>query len=331
MENSPYTNFSSVLPLTLCFLIDRYNEVTLILFILCVFRFFNKTLKLNIMKKVFTLLVIVATTTIAFAQTPYDTNGVGLSVVFCDGFDVADTNYIIKGHTNGQVGNQPGDTSNISIVDGALKLEGGGANFAWVRFKISPDLTTYMDLTDDQTVSFKYKQLNAEALPVVIRCDASEGSTSYGAELWLEAPDVVIGSSDWDTYTTDAWAFEDWDPTKVTMLEFAVDGGEDIASPSVILDDIKIGNIELQVCPSNATGEVILAPKSYVYPNPASDVINIRNVGDEFDVTIYNSVGQTVKTVHNQKKVDIQEFKQGVYFVEVLENGNKSTSKILVK
>lgn len=284
------------------------------------------------MKKIFTLLFIAAVAANAFGQSPFAVNDNGLSIAFCSGIDVADTNYIIHGYENGIIGNQDSDSSSVSIVDGALKLEGGGGYWAHVRFKISPDYSSYIDVTNDASISFKYKELNAEAFPLVIRTDATGGNTSYGAEIWLENPDVTIGSTDWITFTaaTEDWALEDWDPTKVTMLEFAVDGGENIASPSVIIDDIVFGDIGLQVCETSA-GEITLQPKVDVYPNPASDFLRFDHAGPVFDVTIFNTMGQQVMFEKNPEQMDISELNSGLYFVKVNSKDSRKTFKIIVK
>lgn len=285
------------------------------------------------MKKLFTLLLIIAAATTAFAQSPFSVNDNGLSVAFCSDIDVNDTSYIAHGSENGFPGHQTEEsTSSVSLVDGGLKLEGGGDNFAWVRFKIDPAYSSYIVVTGDYSVSLKYKELNAEAFPLVIRTDASGGFNSYGAELWLEDPDVTVGSSDWLTYTaeSDDWFLEDWDPEKVTAFEVAIDGGDDIEAPSVIIDDIVFGGIELQVC-ETSNHEITLKPKMDVYPNPASDFLRFDNAGPVFNVAIFNTMGQQVLFEQNPEQMDISVLNSGLYFVKVSNDEIRDTFKVLVK
>lgn len=69
-----------------------------------------------------------------------------------------------------------------------------------------------------------------------------------------------------------------------------------------------------------------------VYPNPASEVLNIRmknNLSLE-NVTVYNNLGQIVKTAQ-QNTIDVSTFSPGVYFVEITTNQGKAVKKVIVK
>src|SRR5690554_2241742 len=62
-----------------------------------------------------------------------------------------------------------------------------------------------------------------------------------------------------------------------------------------------------------------------IYPNPATDVLNIALENDALleNVTIYNNVGQKIKTV-KQNTVDVSTLAKGLYFVEVTTNQGKA-------
>ncbi len=69
-----------------------------------------------------------------------------------------------------------------------------------------------------------------------------------------------------------------------------------------------------------------------IYPNPTSDILNIslkNNLVLEH-VTIYNNLGQVVKTA-NKNVIDVSELAKGLYFVEVTTNQGKATKKVVVK
>src|SRR5690606_31784251 len=69
-----------------------------------------------------------------------------------------------------------------------------------------------------------------------------------------------------------------------------------------------------------------------VYPNPVSDVLNIRmknNLSLE-KITVYNNSGQIVKTAQ-QNTVDVSNLSSGVYFVEITTNQGIATKKVIVK
>jgi len=75
-----------------------------------------------------------------------------------------------------------------------------------------------------------------------------------------------------------------------------------------------------------------------IYPNPASDYVNVDLTGlngGEYEIVIYNSVGQSikvVKTTDSLNRIDISELNEGLYFVVVKNEGNPiSKSKLIVR
>lgn len=69
-----------------------------------------------------------------------------------------------------------------------------------------------------------------------------------------------------------------------------------------------------------------------IYPNPTSDILNIsleNNLVLEH-VTIYNNLGQAVKTT-TENVIDLSYLEKGLYFVEVTTNQGKATKKLVVK
>ncbi len=72
-----------------------------------------------------------------------------------------------------------------------------------------------------------------------------------------------------------------------------------------------------------------------VYPNPAKDVLYIKNTNNaQSYVLISNIIGQTVKRVDLKSettKVNISDLESGVYIYTLYENNKVSTSKKLIK
>lgn len=72
-----------------------------------------------------------------------------------------------------------------------------------------------------------------------------------------------------------------------------------------------------------------------VYPNPASNEVNISTENAD-QLSIYNSVGQVVFTnnslIKNEIiKVDISNYPQGIYFVQIQKEGELKTKKLVIK
>jgi len=69
-----------------------------------------------------------------------------------------------------------------------------------------------------------------------------------------------------------------------------------------------------------------------LYPNPASDVLNIKLNHDLIleTVTLFNNLGQIVKA-SNEYTLNVDDLTPGVYFVEVKTNQGKATKKVIIK
>lgn len=66
-----------------------------------------------------------------------------------------------------------------------------------------------------------------------------------------------------------------------------------------------------------------------VYPNPATDVINISNVSSKTQFEIYNVGGQLVNQGTTDGKVNVSKLTKGVYILTVESNGEKSQTKFI--
>lgn len=71
-----------------------------------------------------------------------------------------------------------------------------------------------------------------------------------------------------------------------------------------------------------------------VYPNPANNIINISTKGTDGTsvIRITDVLGKVVlqETISENKQLDVSEFKNGVYLINVIENGVSTKSKRIV-
>lgn len=71
-----------------------------------------------------------------------------------------------------------------------------------------------------------------------------------------------------------------------------------------------------------------------LYPNPASDVLNI-SIENASELEIINASGQTVENIFikdNNTSIDISHLKSGIYFVKVIDKaGNVGTQKLIIE
>ena len=73
-------------------------------------------------------------------------------------------------------------------------------------------------------------------------------------------------------------------------------------------------------------------PNLIIYPNPASDQLNINTTENIEQVTIMNIVGQQVKIYNNPNNaISVSGLNPGIYLVNIAINGQSITRKIIVK
>ena len=72
-----------------------------------------------------------------------------------------------------------------------------------------------------------------------------------------------------------------------------------------------------------------------IYPNPASDVINIWGENEIDEIRIYSATGKLimhqVKIYSNKLKVDTEEFARGIYMIQVFQEGGVASGKFIVQ
>ena len=66
-----------------------------------------------------------------------------------------------------------------------------------------------------------------------------------------------------------------------------------------------------------------------VYPNPATNIIYIKNLKNNYNSTffIYDHLGRLITTSSNDEKLDISRLSKGVYYIHI-KNDNQSTTNL---
>ncbi len=73
-----------------------------------------------------------------------------------------------------------------------------------------------------------------------------------------------------------------------------------------------------------------------VFPNPSNGIVNIKAPieAHEFDVNVYNSTGNRVKTFNNSSRLlsfNSNNLSKGVYFIEILHENRRSMQRLIVQ
>ncbi|WP_347839183.1 alpha-amylase family glycosyl hydrolase [uncultured Draconibacterium sp.] len=75
--------------------------------------------------------------------------------------------------------------------------------------------------------------------------------------------------------------------------------------------------------------------KLQIYPNPASGRLTIASAQELSAVQVFSAAGilsyQSDKIKGYKLEINVQDFSPGIYFVRVLQNGNSSTQKVVIK
>jgi len=67
-----------------------------------------------------------------------------------------------------------------------------------------------------------------------------------------------------------------------------------------------------------------------VFPNPASDIINLSDLVEDFEICIYNISGQLVYSGKNIHQIPVSDYKTGVYFVKVKSGLHVEVNKLFI-
>lgn len=124
---------------------------------------------------------------------------------------------------------------------------------------------------------------------------------------------------------------EEWNSIDIPLSEFTgLASMANLSQTIISADPIKTVNIDnLYFYNDNTTSVSHMDEKALkLYPNPASDILQIEGVEKGEFVEVYNLTGKLVKKMQAQgSAVSVADLKQGVYFVKV----NGTTSKIVKK
>lgn len=68
-----------------------------------------------------------------------------------------------------------------------------------------------------------------------------------------------------------------------------------------------------------------------VYPNPVQDILNfsIANSKEDYQITLYSSLGQALLSFGNIKSIDVSNLPSGMYFVQLKQSGKGWTTKFV--
>jgi len=95
----------------------------------------------------------------------------------------------------------------------------------------------------------------------------------------------------------------------------------------------KIEGIILDIIPTNTGIHEFSRPQTLeVYPNPASDVLYIKNLsGGTVHYSIFNILGQQVAAGSTDGSINVAELGKGVYVLQIKSEKFRKTAKFVVE
>ncbi|HOY40060.1 MAG TPA: T9SS type A sorting domain-containing protein, partial [Bacteroidales bacterium] len=87
--------------------------------------------------------------------------------------------------------------------------------------------------------------------------------------------------------------------------------------------------------PTGINGQTSSDLIAHIYPNPATDKLNIAFTGaGSKSISMTNLLGQTVyrtETSEKQLSIDVSRYDKGMYFIVVYNNNQKSQVKVVIE
>ncbi|HOY32013.1 MAG TPA: T9SS type A sorting domain-containing protein [Bacteroidales bacterium] len=153
-----------------------------------------------------------------------------------------------------------------------------------------------------------------------------DGGTTWATEVWTEMTDdtALWTSWTWKQATVNVPAVVGQSNVKFAFIYYGTDGAQ------WVIDDISVDGAGM----AGVTPVELTPVQISIFPNPASDNMNIESNFGINNVRIFNDFGQLVlEQVLDGKSatLNISNLTEGLYFVEVTGENGKYTRKITVR
>lgn len=153
----------------------------------------------------------------------------------------------------------------------------------------------------------------------------------YPAHLAVENPEGTVGHN----VVVDGYRGEDGKFHINFGYGGTLDDWYDIPDPNFYYGMTKMEGIILNIIPTifpSDVNELSDQQSLEIYPNPVSDVINIKNLScEQTEYSIYNVMGQEVTSGFSQGTISVAGLKEGLYLVQIKDGVFSRTTKFIVR
>lgn len=262
------------------------------------------------MKKIYSLVAVLAVTFAANAQTNLITNG---SLEDWTDANTQATGWFMTGAniTSGAVSKQ---------TDGAQD----GTNYVSITTPASGNTNVSLQdlvVTPGETYTIKYWYKNdagAKFKHWIQWRDASDTNISGFTGTNIQPDDYNAVASAWTQITLTTVV-----PSNAVEMRIAFRNYSAGATSSVDNVIVTMGTASVQE--NNIEG-------LKVYPNPASGLVNIvSNENGTKEISIFNMLGKKVLETSTQETINVSNLNSGIYIMNITQDGKKSSSKLVIK
>jgi hypothetical protein len=171
----------------------------------------------------------------------------------------------------------------------------------------------------------RYSANNSDTLYLVASSDCGETFdivyTEGGTDL-ATAPDVtplfVPTAAQWVTKNVDLSAYDGLSSVIIALVNECGYG------QPIYVDNININATTLSI-------EEQVLDELVVYPNPASDVLNIKASVQLERVEIYSILGEKILVTEETSQIDVKRLSSGVYLLKIYSENGKSIRRIIIE
>jgi len=103
------------------------------------------------------------------------------------------------------------------------------------------------------------------------------------------------------------------------------------------MDEVRLFDIPLteeqvgEIYALTGISDMVSSSVFNIYPNPASDIIQIQATGRNLQVNVYNIAGQVVLSSVNETSINVSSLSKGMYFVDAYIDGTREVQKLIIK
>jgi hypothetical protein len=182
----------------------------------------------------------------------------------------------------------------------------------------SPRLSVY--IMEDGLVGSQSGASGSYTHDCVMR-DAISGGGAWGD---ANVVSTTVGSTYSKTYTYTLNS--NWVVDNLTLIAFVNNHETDVNNRAILnANSIKVKDLPVGISEFNES-------RTTIYPNPATNVLNVISEKEIRNVEIYNVQGQLVKSISdNVNSIGISELNDGIYFVKIYTENGTATHKFIKK